>query len=287
MQGVIVASVASVTALLAGALGNWAYPLAATLGAIALLAAQGPIARSVAALAVRPSDPDTAAFAAAHGLTSDRLQVVAAEDESFVGGWLGLRQPLLWVPERWTAPEHRQLLAVQLVRRIVQERSGSRGRGIKRALVWQLLGTALIAVLLPWSLTEARSYLLLPALATLWGFLGVLLLPSLSRGAVYEADREAAEALGRGAVGRAIEQLDRWQDDEAERSPWVERVFHPVPSRGNRLRALDGDAPTHPPGGHQLTRLMLFVSLAGLGVLGRVVHCNVGRPELWAVYPGD
>jgi hypothetical protein len=80
--------------------------------------------------------------------------------------------------------------------------------------------------------------------------------------------------------------LDRWQDDEAERSPRVERIFHPVPSRGNRLRALTlRDDRLR--GAHQLTRLALFTSVATLSLLGRVVHCNIGRPALWVVYPGD
>jgi hypothetical protein len=103
---------------------------------------------------------------------------------------------------------------------------------------------------------------------------------------VYAADRAVRDAVGQAAVSDAITQLDRWQDDEAERSPGVERIFHPVPSRGNRLRALT--VPVEPTdGAHQLTRLALFSSVATLSLLGRVVHCNIGRPALWVVYPGD
>jgi hypothetical protein len=104
---------------------------------------------------------------------------------------------------------------------------------------------------------------------------------------VYHADRAAAVRLGAAVTGAAIARLDRWQDDEAERSAGVETIFHPVPSRGNRERALAQGGAVRFGGAHQLTRLTLYSSLASLSLLGRVVHCNIGRPELWAVYPGD
>ncbi len=34
-------------------------------------------------------------------------------------------------------------------------------------------------------------------------------------------------------------------------------------------------------------RVALYLCVAGLGLLGRVVHCNVGRPEAWVFVPGD
>jgi hypothetical protein len=32
---------------------------------------------------------------------------------------------------------------------------------------------------------------------------------------------------------------------------------------------------------------MLQLSAGAFGLLGRAVHCNVGRPGLWVLYPGD
>jgi hypothetical protein len=215
------------------------------------------------------------------------VHIAHASDEAFVGGWVGLRRPQLWIPARWSDASMSTLLAVQLVRRHHQWHSGARRRGLLRAALWNLSGVLLLAPLLPWPMADARTFLVLPALSTLWSFVAVLFLPTASRQAVYHADRAAAVRLGTDAVGTALAQLDRWQDDEAERSPGVETIFHPVPSRGNRVRALARGGPVRFGGGHQSTRLTLYTSIASLSLLGRVVHCNIGRPELWAVYPGD
>ena len=80
------------------------------------------------------------------------------------------------------------------------------------------------------------------------------------------------------------ERLDRLQDSETSRPSLIETIFHPVPSVENRL---DG------PRSHQVTgywdaaRTSIYLSLAGLGLLGRAVHCNCGRPALWVFLPTD
>jgi hypothetical protein len=254
---------------------------------VLLLAAQGPLARLIAPLPVAPLAPELAELARAQGVRPDAVCVVDARDEAFTGGWIGVVKPSLWVPRAWTEAAHRDLLTVQFARRQAQFASGARRRGVLRAALWPALGVLLFAPLLPWAPADAAFWLALPAVSTLWMFVGVLLLPSLSRPVVYNADAIAAARLGRDTVVSAVRQLDAWQDDEPERSPGVEFTFHPVPSRGNRERAL-ARTPRHVHGGaHQLTRLSLFASLAGGSLLGRVVHCNIGRPSLWAVYPGD
>jgi len=62
-------------------------------------------------------------------------------------------------------------------------------------------------------------------------------------------------------------------------------VFYPIPSAQERLRAL-GKAPALPVIGN-VARTNLFLSLATLTLLGRCVHCNAGRPELWVFPPSD
>lgn len=286
VQGTVFAIAAATLATGAQLGGAPGLPAAALTGVILLLALQGPIARIMASLPlVKPNDSVRSAAVSA-GTDPNRIRVASVNDEAFVGGWIGLVSPELWIPERWTGDGNRSLLSVQLARRHHQWRSGGRRRGLVGAVLWNVTGILLLSALLPWPLADARTFLVLPAVATLWSFLAVLLLPTPSRTAVYDADQSAVAQLGVGAVTDAVVQLDRWQDDEAERTPGVERVFHPVPSRGNRLRALARWEPTSG-GGHQLTRLTLYSSLATLSLLGRVVHCNIGRPALWAVYPGD
>lgn len=256
-------------------------------GSVLLLALQGPIARLIAKLPMAPLDPSLHDLARSQGIRPDVVRVIDAPDEAFVGGWVGIRPIELWIPRTWTHEAHRELLSVQFTRRQAQFASGARRRGVFRAALWPAFGLALLLPLLPWSPADAAYWLALPAVSTLWMFIGVLLLPSLSRPIVYNADSIAAARLGRDTVAHAVRQLDAWQDDEVERTPGVEFIFHPVPSRGNRERALQRTPQRTLGGAHQLTRLSLFSALAAGSLLGRVVHCNIGRPSLWAVYPGD
>lgn len=275
-------------AAFAASLLGWLGLVSTVLGAaIALLLLQGVLARLVAPLSVNTADAALAEIAGESGIRADALRVVGTADEAFVGGWVGLFKPQLWIPRAWTTSEHQSLLRVQLTRRHAQFVSGARRRGLWRAALWPSLGVALFAPMLPWAYTDGNFWLALPAVSTLWTFVAVLLLPSLSRPVVYSADAAAAKRLGTDAVMGAIRQLDAWQDDEPERTPGVEFIFHPVPSRNNRERALQRRTRPVLGGGHQQTRLTLYASLAGGGLLGRVVHCNIGRPALWAVYPGD
>jgi hypothetical protein len=204
-----------------------------------------------------------------------------------VGGWIGLGRAQLWIPRAWTDEAHRELLTVQLARRYAQFVSRARRRGLVRAALWPATGVALFAPLLPWSFGDLTFWLALPAVSTLWSFVAVLVLPSVSRPVVYSADAAAAARLGSEPVVRAVRQLDAWQDDEPVRSPGLEFIFHPVPAVANRERALKRHAHASLGGGHQQTRLTLYASLASASLLGRMVHCNIGRPSLWVIYPGD
>ncbi len=287
VQGVLLLVFVGIAASGGALLGTLGVVGGAFAGSVLLLALQGPIARLIAPLPSAPLDPSLHELARSQGIRPDVVRVIDAPDEAFVGGWVGIRPVELWIPRAWTSEAHRELLTVQFTRRQAQFASGARRRGVFRAAMWPAFGLALLLPLLPWSPADAAYWLALPAVSTLWMFIGVLLLPSLSRPIVYNADSIAAARLGRDTVARAVRQLDAWQDDEAERSPGVEFIFHPVPSRGNRERALQRTPQRTLGGAHQLTRLALFSALAAGSLLGRVVHCNIGRPSLWAVYPGD
>ena len=96
----------------------------------------------------------------------------------------------------------------------------------------------------------------------------------------------ALRGVPRGVLEHLIQRLDRWQDDEPARSRGVETIFHPIPSVERRLAAL-GQRATPAVGAWHAARMMLFLSWVGLGLLSRAVHCNSGRPELWAALPAD
>jgi Zn-dependent protease with chaperone function len=130
-----------------------------------------------------------------------------------------------------------------------------------------------------------------PALVTtsLWftlaSFLGLLVLPTPSRAGVHEADLAVRDSTAPEVLDRLLVRLDRLQDDEPSRSRAVETIFHPVPSVASRRRRLREGRRVR--GCWHAARMALPLSWAGLGLLGRAVHCNCGRPALWVMLPGD
>lgn len=116
---------------------------------------------------------------------------------------------------------------------------------------------------------------------TLWSFLGLLVLPGLSRFTVFAAD-QAAIANGLDP-SQWIRRFPTWVGEDGSQSWWVETIFYPIPSADRRIESL-GFLVRGPILGN-LARSQLFYSLAGLTLLGRAVHCNVGRPALWVFPP--
>jgi Zn-dependent protease with chaperone function len=160
--------------------------------------------------------------------------------------------------------------------------SGAWLRGVVGAVGFNCVGVVL-SLLYP-GLTPTKFV----ALSTLWSFLGVLVLPSLSRPAVFASDRLALDAgVAPEALKETILALDRRQDNEPERPQHIETIFHPIPSAGTRIRAIESQKELSKIGGWQLLRTALYLSWASGSLLSRAVHCNIGRPELWVYFPGD
>ena len=153
------------------------------------------------------------------------------------------------------------------------------------ALVWNLTGF-LLAYDLAGTLATVAGLVSFSLWSTLWAFLGVLLLPTLSRRAVFAGD---ALALAGGAdeevLIAVIEQLGRDQDDEYNRAAEVETIFHPLPSAARRGAKLNVPVATWGP--WHVARVALYLSWANLSLLSRAVHCNIGRPEVWVLLPSD
>ena len=197
-----------------------------------LLSRQGLFALLVGGVRMRPLSSKLSAAASAAGIAPSAVREIAADDRSFVGGWTGADARRLWVAERWVTALSADQLAVALSRRAGVRTLGLRRRGVLVALAWNTIGFALAVGAPHASLVTAAGFVVVMAWFTLWQFVGVLVLPSFSRPAVLAADRWARGTHVDTLVASTITQLDRWQDDEAERGPRVEAVFHPVPSRG-------------------------------------------------------
>jgi len=271
--------------------GHMSAMMAFVLLQLVLLTRQELLATLASGLRAR--DPSSALrdAATAAGIAPDRVREVETHELSFVGAWTGAAAGNLWVPAHWVKGLTTEQLVVALARRRAVITLGLRGRGVLVALAWNTLGFGLASSAPHADLVTAAGFVSTMAWFTLWSFLGVLILPTLSRPAVTSVDLYARRAHDPALVAETITRLDGWQDDEAERSAGVEMIFHPVPSRGARVRALAShdttDSDSSATGAWHATRMMLYLSWAGLGGLSRAVHCNVGRPAVWVMLPGD
>ena len=192
----------------------------------------------------------------------------------------------IFVPARWKETLTPEQLAAALARRKELVRSGSRARGVFLALGWNTAGFALSGILSGRLDTVAG---LTGAFlgATLWSFVGVLVLPTPSQKGVFEGDTRLKESgVSRQTFESLIVRLDRDQDDEPSRVPGVEKIFHPIPSVVRRLSCWDGGSSVGS-GAWHAARVALYLSWVGGGFLSRAVHCNAGRPDAWVFLPSD
>ncbi|MFM8358593.1 MAG: hypothetical protein ACKOET_08535, partial [Verrucomicrobiota bacterium] len=116
---------------------------------------------------------------------------------------------------------------------------------------------------------------------TLWTFASLLGFPVLSRATVLAADRAAAVA------GLEVEPWIRrfpaiTGEDGSPRAA-LQNIFYPIPSARIRQDSLGRPCPGGGVG--NLARSHLYYSWAAFTLLGRAVHCNVGRPALWVFPP--
>lgn len=224
-----------------------------------------------------------------------KADVVVVEhlDEGFTGGLVWrLWRPVIVLPRLWIEQLSPERLACVLARRSVAIQSGAFFRGTAVAYLWNLGGLTLCGLLPAAGFTSVAALVTTGLYFTIWSFLGLLWLPSLSRQAARALDQQLSEtAASRQVDGLAIEeivrqtalQLDRWQDHEPRRAVWIERIFHPIPSAATR----GGATPTSDWAAWNSARLTLAYSWGCAGLLSRAVHCNSGRPELWLILPID
>jgi len=215
-----------------------------------------------------------------------RMRVVEASDPGFTGGlsW-GWGRVMELVPKRWLGTLPADELGVELERRRWQLQHALPRRAWWILLGWNLAGVELGSRL--WGFREMPEWNALAGHAcwmTLWCFAGLLVLPSLSRGTVYAADRAVLDS---GLDPRPwIRRLPQLTGEDGSSAAAVQAVFYPIPATTLRLAALGrNEAGRHGwlPG--SLARNNLYYSWATLTPMGRVVHCNVGRPALWVFPP--
>ncbi|MEM9701141.1 MAG: SDR family oxidoreductase [Planctomycetota bacterium] len=268
---------------LAGAgLGVFGVVSAAALAIAALLATRPRLASLYAPLKLTPSEPRDL-----EREDSLRLLLAQAPDEGFTGSVLGTWRPTgHLLPLEWRRALGSEGFQVALKRRSAAVVSGAWGRGRVVAIGFTLVGVALSAWLAgPERLGSVAGTVAMSLWFTLWSFLGLLTLPTLSRRAVAELDqRLLEEGCPAERLDETTRSLDALQDDEPERPGLVETIFHPIPSVDNRTR---GPRIKGVVGTWDVARTAVYLSAGGIGLLGRAVHCNCGRPALWVFLPTD
>ena len=207
----------------------------------------------------------------------------AVDDPAFTGGIVGFgRRALSLLPTSWRESLPKSELAVESFRREWQIANGLHGRTFLLVLSWNLLGASVGTIALELAKRAPAEALFGHACwMTLWAFASLLMLPALSRKAVFAADRAAADS---GLDPRAW--ITRFPDlvvEDGSPNSAVQTIFYPVPSTEMRLRQIDHPSTGFVPG--NLARSNLYYSWATFTMLGRAVHCNVGRPALWVFPP--
>lgn len=241
-----------------------------------VLAYQWPLARLIGGLK-----------ATRQASSMSNARQVDATDEGFSGGWTGLPGfERLFIPRQWSQMLTAEQLRVQHLRRQGVQLHGARTRGVVLAIAWNLVGFTLSGLAPGADVVTVAGLVNLALWFTLWSFVGLLILPSLSRPAVFGADAYALkQGVDAGVLTQTMRKLDALQDDEPRRPAGIETIFHPVPAIEHRLAKLNQSRPGQ--GAYHTARMALPLSWVAFGFLGRAVHCNCGRPELWVMLPSD
>lgn len=214
-------------------------------------------------------------------------QFVGHLDQRFVGGITGLPGlETILVPLRWQQQLRPACLRLLIQRRQAALKSGGRRRGILLAMLWNILGFSLAIAATGAVVTSVAEMLTAYFWFLLFSFSGLLLLPELNRRSVFALDRMCADDHGRVELQEAIVELDQLTEQDPARSAAEESVFQPVPCPVRRCDSLSSGG-SRTVSAWNVARTALFLSWALGGPLARAVHCNVGRPELWAMLPGD
>ena len=266
-----------------GAVGGF-FAITGGVGICLLVRNQWVIRRQVNCDLVDDKLTDAIALIQAWQVFVPETLVVRHSDIGFTGGIIGVgKYARIVIPESWLKFSTTQLAAA-IARRAIAIESGSYRRGLVVAFAWNVAGFMLCTFLPGAGLTSVASLLTTIFGFTLWSFLGLLVLPTVSRNASLKIDQSLVElGVAESIIFQTANQMDQLQDGEPERPALIETIFHPVPNVTSRNSS-------RPVGGlvaWNVARTTLFFSWPCFGFLSRAVHCNVGRPELWTMLPTD
>lgn len=290
-RGLLFLAICLVLSGAAQAAGLVGMSLAALVMSALMIANQTALAKMYSAIAFQKMDDEHISTLPLGRHKKPEVLTAWNHDAGFTGGVVGLPgAEQIVIPERWLLSFTRDELRTELTRRSAVISTGSRTRGVLLSIAFTVLG-----VLVCGSLTMSHFGLALETSAglitmslcfTLWSFLGLLTLPGMSHTAVLEADRLALEqGFSADLVKETISKIDTYLEDDSKQPNSGALNFRSIPSLSQRLSSLGDNSAKG--GAWSCGRYAVVLSIIGLGLLGRAVHCNAGRPELWGFPPSD
>jgi hypothetical protein len=220
-------------------------------------------------------------------IEQSRVRLHQSPDSGFSGGITGFPGfEKIVIPTFWIENLPGAVVKTEIMRRLAAISTGSRTRGILIAFAWNLVGFFISHTLIGGPVNSVARFADLVLIFTLWCFIGLLILPSVSRAGVIEVDHYVLEHNGTMEnLVATIQSLDRLQEDEPSRDETVEAIFHPIPCVDKRISCL-ASSDTAPIGAWYAARFSVYLS-GCLSLLSRAVHCNCGLPERWILLPAD
>ncbi len=165
---------------------------------------------------------------------------------------------------------------------------GSYRRGASAALALSFIGALISLILTGPTYGTIDGYLIYCGYVTIWSFVLLLVLPSLSRESVYVSDKSLLRNnIRKDRLFNIIRGIDLTQDNEPTKSKSIEYIFHPIPSVTSRLHRLEAEDEREPMDLYNVSRIALLLSQATGGFLFRSVHGNCGRPSMWWMPSAD
>lgn len=216
----------------------------------------------------------------------DRTLLVSAKDPAFSGSIVGLPwMERIVLPSKWQPEFGDDGMDILRIRRLAIIRNGWRNRGLALACTWVCFSWLISALMAGFPDSNPATTLNTVFYMTLFHFLGLLILPTPTRNMTRTVDHKIMDHFDSPSQFQSwVHRFSHLTDGEDQRHPWIESIFHPLPSTQRRL---NGSPSASPWAAWNATRTMLFLSIFTAGILSRAVHCNVGRPDLWIIAPTD
>lgn len=285
LKGVLTHGILLCLSILTIHLGGVIAGMAGSLLAILLLscaaiAFQHPLACLVGSLTHAAAPPSCSA----DETQSPDSVCINSHDTSFSGSITGLPgNEKILLPLQWENTLGNTGMSVLDRRRQLIIKHGWRNRGLALAFIWVCASWILASLIAGFPDGTVTTTLNTVFCSSVFHFLGLLILPTPTRNMTIYVDRRMKEEPDQSDNFESwVQQFSDLTDGEKSRHPWIEKIFHPLPSVQSRLAG----SPS-PWAAWNATRTMLFLSIFTGGLLSRAVHCNVGRPDLWIIAPTD